>query len=180
MVNPVPERLSELMVREPVPDEVSVTESALEVPVVTLPKLSEVALNAIWGTGATPVPESVTVEVAPLVELLTMVSLPVTEPAAVGAKAIGIASVWPGLSVLGSVVEAIENPVPLKVRELMVTAVVPDELRVTDNDLDIPSVTLPKLSEVALNVILGFATAAGTMSDGTRFQLSFTGPIVTA
>jgi hypothetical protein len=92
---------------------------------------------------ATPVPESVTAEVDAVIELLTMASLPVTAPAVLGAKVIGIANVCPGVKVLGSVVAAIEKPVPTTERELIVTAVVPDDVKVTDSALDVPSVTLP-------------------------------------
>lgn len=95
------------------------------------------------GLETTPVPVSVTVEVAPVAELLTTVSLPVTAPAVVGAKVTGTASVCPAVSVLGSAVEAMENPVPLTDRELIVTEAAPEEVSVTDCDLVVPSVTLP-------------------------------------
>lgn len=107
-------------------------------------------------------------EVAPTAELLTIVSFPVEAPATVGAKVIGIANVWPGVSVFGSAVEAIEKPVPVKLRELIVTAVVPEELSVRERDFEVPFVIFPKLSEVALMVILGLATAAGTISQILR------------
>ena len=92
---------------------------------------------------ATPVPARLTVEVVPVAELLTMVSLPVRLPAVVGLKVIGIASVCPDVSVFGKAVAAIENPVPVTAMELIVREPVPDEVRVSDRALDVPSVTLP-------------------------------------
>jgi hypothetical protein len=89
------------------------------------------------------VPVNVTAEVGAVVELLTMVSLPVTAPAVLGAKVIGMANVCPGVRVLGSVVAVIENPVPMAEREVIVTAAVPVDVNVTDNALDVPSVMLP-------------------------------------
>ena len=92
---------------------------------------------------AVPVPVRVTVEVAPVFELLTTVSLPLTAPAVLGANVIGMASVCPGVRVLGRVVATMENPVPVSARELMVTAAVPEEVRVIDRALEVPSVMLP-------------------------------------
>jgi hypothetical protein len=123
---------AEFIVRAEVPDEVNVTDRDLVVPSVTLPKLNAVALSVSFGVVATPVPVSVTVEVTPVVELLTTVSLPLIAPAVLGAKVIGMASVCPGVRVLGRVVAAIENPVPLTESELIVTDAVPEEVNVTD------------------------------------------------
>ena len=92
---------------------------------------------------ATPVPESVTVDVVPVFELLTIFNVPVTAPAAVGANVTGITSVCPAVKVAGRAVEGIEKPVPVTERELIVTAAVPEEVSVTDNALEVPSLTLP-------------------------------------
>ena len=92
---------------------------------------------------AVPVPESVTVDVAPVVELLTIFSVPLTAPAEVGAKVTGIASVCPAARVAGRVIAGIENPVPVTERELIVTGTVPDEVTVTDKALEVPSLMLP-------------------------------------
>ena len=92
------------------------------------------------------------VEVAPVVELLTTVSLPVRLPAVVGLKVTGIASVCPGASVLGKAVAAIEKPVPVTASELMETDEPPEEVSVKVSALEDPSVTLPKAREVALRV----------------------------
>lgn len=51
-VNPAPEIESELMVTEAVPLEVTVTDLLTAVPIVTLPKASEVALRVNAGTAA--------------------------------------------------------------------------------------------------------------------------------
>jgi len=141
--NPVPVAERELIVTAAVPDDFKVTGSTLDVPSVMLPKLKVVALRVSCGVEVTPVPESATVDVGAVVELLPMVSLPVTAPAVLGAKVIGMANVCPGVRVLGNVVAAIENPVPVTERELIVTAVVPDDVKVTDSALDVPSVTFP-------------------------------------
>ncbi len=90
-----------------------------------------------------PVPVSATVAVAPVDELLLIVRVPVRAVAVTGAKVTGMASVWPGVKVLGKPVVVAENAVPLTAMELMVTAEVPDEVRVTERAFVVPSVTLP-------------------------------------
>jgi hypothetical protein len=87
-VNPVPVITAELTVTG-APEAVRVTDIALVVASVTLPKARVVALNASCDEAATPVPASATVEVAPEVALLLMESCPVTAPAVVGAKVTG-------------------------------------------------------------------------------------------
>ena len=92
---------------------------------------------------AIPVPERVTVKVAPVVELLTIFNAPLTAPAVFGAKVIGIVIDCPEATALGMAVEAIENPVPVTDTELIVTALLPDEVTVTDKVFEVPSFTLP-------------------------------------
>ena len=153
MVNPVPEIARELMVSEPAPDEVSVTDSDLVVPLFTLPKLRDVGDREICGVAATPVPDKATVDLAPLVELLPIVNVPVTAPAVLGANVTGITRVWPEVRVFGRVIAVMLNPLPEIARELIVREPVPEEVRVTDNALELPFVTLPKLSEAGLTAI---------------------------
>jgi hypothetical protein len=86
---PVPVTVTEETVTADVPVDVSVTDSVVEDPTVTVPKLKLVALRVSFGlVAADPVPVRVTPEVAPVVELLLIVNWPVTAPAAVGANLI--------------------------------------------------------------------------------------------
>ena len=50
----------------------------------------------------------------------------------------------PGFNVTGKVAPAIVKPVPVSAAALMVTGVVPDEVRVNDWDVVVLTVTLPK------------------------------------
>lgn len=50
-----------------------------------------------------------------------------------------------------------ENPVPEIESELIVTAAVPLEVKVTDFETDVPTETLPNATEVELNVRPGAA-----------------------
>jgi hypothetical protein len=159
IVKPVPVRVPELIVRGAVPEEVTVSERAFEEPSATLPKLSVLALRVMRAALATPVPVRLTTEVAPVVELLTTVNLPVRPPTVVGLKVTGTTKVCPAVRVLGRVVATIENPVPATVRELMVRGAVPEEVIVSESAFEVPSVTLPKLSVLALRVMpAGLAT----------------------
>ena len=153
----MPDTVAELRVKGAFPDDVNVTESDLEVPSTRLPKLSEAALRVRVGVVAVPVPLNATVAVEPVVEVLPMVKAPVTVPAVVGAKVTGTTRVWPTARVLGKVVAAIENPDPVTASDLIVTAAVPDEVRVTESDLDVPSVMLPNGRLVALRINCGVA-----------------------
>ena len=89
MEKPVPVTVAEETVTADVPVDVSVTDFVVEDPTVIVPKLKLVALSASFGlVAADPVPVRVTPEVAPVVELLLIVSCPVTAPAIVGANLI--------------------------------------------------------------------------------------------
>jgi hypothetical protein len=78
---------AELTVTADVPEEVSVTDSAFAVFTVSLPKLRLEALSVNCGfAAAVPVPLRATAAVPPVVELLLMLSCPVTAPVAVGAN----------------------------------------------------------------------------------------------
>ena len=80
---------AEDMVTAVVPVDERVTVCLVGDPVVTVPKLKAVALSESTGwAAAVPVPESVTVEVEPVDELLVIVNLPVSTAAVVGAKVI--------------------------------------------------------------------------------------------
>lgn len=84
---PVPETDAEFTVTAAVPDDVSDKDCIAEEPTVTLPKLRVLALNDNCGVvAAAPVPLNDTVDVPPLLELLLIVTLPVSDPLAVGAN----------------------------------------------------------------------------------------------
>jgi hypothetical protein len=153
MENALPEIAAELIVTAAVPEEVSVSDSDLVDASATLPKASVVALIvSCEEVAAAPVPVRVTVEVAPVVALLLMVILPVAAPAVVGANVTGRDRDCPAERVIGRLVAPSENPVPVIAAELTVTEPVPEEVSVTDSDLLVASVTLPKARVVALNV----------------------------
>ena len=141
------------------PDEVSVTDSFVEVFTVTLPKLRLVLLTVNCGFAATPVPLKATVAVLPVVELLLMVSAPVAAPAAVGRNSSCSVTDWLGLSVMGKLPATMVKPVPAIEAEFTVTAEVPDDVSVTEPVTEEPTVTLPKLRVEALSVNCGLAAA---------------------
>ena len=144
MEKPVPVVEADETVTADVPVDESVTDVVVEDPTVTVPKLKLVAFSVRAGFGtAAPVPLSVTTELAPVVELLLIVNLPVTAPAVWGAKVTWTVSDWPIARVRGRPLATIENPVPVTERELIVTAAVPDDVKVNDKALEVPSVTLP-------------------------------------
>ena len=85
---PVPAADTEETVSAAVPVDDNVRVCFVEVPSVTDPKLKAVVLSDKVGVVvATPVPPRETVEVAPVVELLLIVRLPVADPAVCGEKA---------------------------------------------------------------------------------------------
>jgi hypothetical protein len=85
-VKPAPVITAEFTVTGDVPVDVSVNDFVAEEFTVTLPKLSEVALNDNCGVAAAPVPLRDTVVVLPLAELLLIVRLPAADPVVVGAN----------------------------------------------------------------------------------------------
>jgi hypothetical protein len=74
-----------LTVTAEVPDEVSATACVADESTATLPKLRAVVLTVNCGfVAAAPVPLKDTTAVLPVVELLLIVSCPVTDPVIVG------------------------------------------------------------------------------------------------
>lgn len=80
---------------------------------------------------ASPMPLSATSSVVPLPALLAMVSEPAAVPVAVGVKCTRTVTDWPGFSVTGKLAPETVKAVPARVTELIVSAAVPDEVRVT-------------------------------------------------
>lgn len=86
---PAPETVAEETVTAVVPFDERMTDCVVDDPTTTVPKFSVVELSVSCGfDAATPVPDSVTIEVPPVVALLLIVILPVTAPAVFGAKVI--------------------------------------------------------------------------------------------
>ena len=158
MENPVPVTEAADTVTGEVPVEDSVTDSVVEDPTVTLPKLRLAVLSTSLGLGAAvPVPVRVTTEELPVVELLIIVSCPVTAPATIGANSICRVSDCPAGKDTGMLLTTVANPAPVSVAELMVRADVPEEVTVSESVFVFPSVILPKLRLFALSVSLGAA-----------------------
>jgi len=129
-VKPVPDTVAALIVSEAVPLEVSVTDCVDEEPTVTLPKLKLEVLSVNVGLVATPVPLRLTTAVGFVDELLLMVSLPVTAPAAVGLHCTVSVTACFGFNVTGKLAPETVKPAPLIAAELTVTAPVPVEVKV--------------------------------------------------
>src|SRR5271170_1664335 len=130
MVKPVPVMEAELTVTGEVPVEVRVTVCVVGESTVTLPKLRFAMLTDNCGfaadeTIAVPIPLRATTEVAPVVELLPMVSCPIAAPAAVGWNCTCHVSAWFGFKVTGKPPPTMVKPVPLTEAELIVTGKVP-------------------------------------------------------
>jgi len=160
MVKPAPVIEAEFTVTADVPDDVSVTEPAAEEFTVTLPKLRVEVLSVNCGFGAAvAVPVRATVAVLPLVELLLIVSCPVSVPTAVGRNRSCKVIDWLGLSVTGKLPETIVKPAPAIEAEFTVTAEVPDDVSVTEPAAEEFTVTLPKLRAEVLSVNCGFGAA---------------------
>jgi hypothetical protein len=102
-----------------------------------------------------PVPLNATTAGLPLVELLVIVSFPVTAPAAVGANCTVTVAVCEAFKVSGKLPPITVKPAPVMAAELTVTADVPDEVSVNESVAVEVVATLPKLSEEALTVNCG-------------------------
>jgi hypothetical protein len=179
IVKSVPEIAAELTVTTDVPEEVSVNVIDFAVFIVSLPKLRLEALSVSCGLDAVvPVPLKATAAVPPVVELLLMVSCPVTAPAAVGSNWTRSANVWFGFSVAGKVPLTIVKPVPEIVSELTVTADVPEEVSVNVCVLAVFTVSLPKLRLDALTVNCGPQWCPPRPIKGTWAIALADGPII--
>jgi hypothetical protein len=152
MLKAVPVMDAEFTVAADVPEEVSVNDCVAEEFTVTLPKLSVVALSFNFGlAAAAPVPLNDTTAVLPVVELPLIARLPVADPVAAGLNWTWRVIDCPGFSVAGSEAPTRLNAVPLIEAEFTVTGDVPEEVSVNDCVAEEFTVTLPKLSVVALS-----------------------------
>ncbi len=114
-------------------------------------------VRSTWCATAVPVPVRETVAVVPLVELLLIVSWPLSAPAEVGSNCNFTVRVWLGFSVTGKLPPTMVKAAPVIIAEFTVTGVVPVEVRVKDAVVAVFTVTLPKLRLVALTVNCGLA-----------------------
>jgi hypothetical protein len=112
-----------------------------------------------------PVPLKETTAELPVVELLLIVSCPVTAPAVVGSNRSCSACVCVGFRVTGKLPPTMVNPAPLIAAEFTVTGVVPADVRVNDCVVAVFTVTLPKLRLVVLTVNCGFAAVPVPLKD---------------
>jgi hypothetical protein len=106
-----------------------------------------------WGLGAAVlVPLSATTVVAPVEELLLIVSCPLAEPVDVGLNCTRNVIDCDGFSVAGRLPPTIEKPAPVIAAEFTVNGAVPVELMVSDWVVEVFTVTFPKLRFVALAI----------------------------
>ena len=108
-------------------------------------------------TTGTPAPLRLMAAVPLVVELLTIVKVPLVAPAAVGVNCTVSVAVWLGSRVRGKLAPETEKPVPVSVAALMVTVAVPVEDSVIDCVVDEFTDTLPKLRFEELMVSVGTA-----------------------
>lgn len=128
---------------------VTVSERDLLLPTVTLPKLSVVGLDPSVPF-VTPVPVSGIVRVGlDAVDVTTM--LPVALAADVGVNVTVKVALCPAVSVTGVVMPLKSNPVPLTATREIVTLEPPVLVTVSDKDLLLPTITLPKLRLLGLD-----------------------------
>lgn len=134
---------------------VSVEVSELLFPTLTLPKLSVELLSPRTRVAATPVPLS-EIESGELGALLTRVIVPVTLPAAPGAKTALNVAALPAAMVTGAVIPVTLKPAPVTVTEEIVTVALPPFVRLTLCELLVPVVTLPKAALVGVAANCGW------------------------
>jgi hypothetical protein len=160
IVNPEPVMLALLTVTGALPVDVKVRTWVADDSITILPKSRLVALIVSTGFETlTPVPLRDTVAVAFEDESLVTTKLPIAAPATVGVKVICKFKAWPGSSLRGTVIAAVENPEPLTDTPLRVTGPVPVDLSEMASVAVLFTVTLPKLRLVALTVSCGTGAA---------------------
>jgi hypothetical protein len=144
-------------------------------PTVTFPKLRLAGLTASWPL-AVPMPLS---EIARVVlgAFDVTVTVPLADPAALGANCTVNVRLCPAVSCVGVVRPEIENPGPETVAWLKLTVVPPELVSVSDSVLLFPTCTLPN------DKLLGFAVSApGTLPTPLkgRLRLGFVASLVKA
>jgi hypothetical protein len=94
-----------------------------------------------------------------VVELLLKVRAPESVPTAVGSNLTWIETAMPGFRVTGKVAPENVKPVPVRLAELTVTAVLPVEVSESDCVAAVPTGSSPKLRVVLLKVSTGSGEA---------------------
>ena len=133
---------AEPRVSEPTPELLMTMVCSAVVPLVTLPKsIGSGNTDSTPGAGSTPTPVS---EMLDVPAELTMLSVPLNEPALAGAKVTVAVTEAPGASVApGAGSDDIENGAVGSVNEPSVSALPPTLLMVTERVLLCPADTLP-------------------------------------
>jgi hypothetical protein len=125
-------------------------------PAAVIDPLLQVSAFNTGGMEFVPVPLSETVVVALVEELLDIVIWPLAAPAPVGSNCTFKLAELPGFRVIGNDAPETVKPVPATVALLMVSAVVPVELRISDFWAGAFTTTLPKSRLLALTFSEGF------------------------
>jgi hypothetical protein len=149
MLNPAPATLTDEIVRLAAPPFDTVIVCELLVPVETLPKAALDGVAAICG--CVPVPLSAIVS-GEFGALLTSEMLPVALPAVVGANWAVKVAIWPALIVNGAAMPVMLKPAPEAVAWESVTLAVPEFVKVTVCEPELPTATEPKVMDVELAV----------------------------
>jgi hypothetical protein len=149
----------------PVFETVAVCEA--ELPTVTVPNGSVVGATEILGAAVTwgwPVPLTLTRTVPVAVSLLASWKQPLSAVASAGAYVTVTVAERPAATVndAGAAVNSVDVPAQRET-ELTVSEALPAFETVTDWDAGLPTVTVPKESEVGETAILGTASGAGKL-----------------
>jgi hypothetical protein len=120
------------------------------------------ARSTWWGSA---VPLRATVMVGLVDEVLEIANWPDKLPTVVGVKVSVRFRDWPGLSFAGRLAEDVENPLPLTVMELTVTAAVPVDVSVTDCVVEWFTTSDPNEMLLALTVRAGVAALSWSEID---------------
>jgi hypothetical protein len=162
IVKPAPVIEAEFTFTGNVPVDVSVSDCAVAVFTVTLPKLRLAALivncGLAWGLATVvPVPLRVTTAMLPPAELLLIASCPLAAPGDIGSNCTCSVVDSVGFSVTGKAPPTIVKPAPVIAAEFTVTGDVPVDVSVNDCVVAVFTLTLPKLKLAAPIVSAGAA-----------------------
>jgi hypothetical protein len=149
---------------------VTVTDTVLLVPTVTLPKLALLGFAATE-PGASPVPESAMLSGEPAASD-TIASVVLAALAVAGAKRTVKGKLWFAASVTGTDSPLTKKPAPLTLACEMVTAVPPVLVRVPDLLALLPTCTLPKARLVGVAVNCPGATPVPEIGRTTSLEES--------
>jgi len=145
IANPVPLSLICEIVTFEFPEFVKVTFCVAVDPIFTFPKAILVVLKVKACVAATPVPLSA-IAAGEFGALLTMLTLPVTTPAAAGLHCTLKLLVWPGVNVIGRANLPMLNPVPVTLTWLTANVPVPVFCNWMVCEAGEPAVTVPKFA----------------------------------